>query len=203
MYFININNLIAGHRYQYNFNFTTICSSGEIMLFWHWCICQLLDEFTEHNVGYTTLWSYRKGLCMCDTFYSGIQLINIRPRKKIQLTNQGEEEHFVARTFGQGLLLFTAHIPYRVSCPDQQGQTNPLITQTADENESKMRPITTQAWLISLYRPLHTHWTHAHSHHTCTCKFHVYTKSQTRTSRCSSINNVTQEQRWGEVGNKP
>lgn len=47
---------------------------------------------------------------------------------------------------------FTALKPYGVSCSDQQGQTDPLITPTADENESKMRPISTQAWLISFYR---------------------------------------------------
>lgn len=40
---------------------------------------------------------------------------------------------------------FPALFPYRVSCPDQQGQTDPLIMETADENESKMRPITTRA----------------------------------------------------------
>lgn len=40
---------------------------------------------------------------------------------------------------------FPARIPYRVSAADQQGQTVALITHTADENESKMRPITTRA----------------------------------------------------------
>lgn len=93
------------------------------------------------------------------------------------------------------LLLFTVFFPYRVSCPDRQGQANPLITQTADENESKMRPITTQAWLISLYRPLHTHWTHALSSHMHTQVSHVHKKLDTL--RCLWINNVTQELRRG------
>lgn len=86
------------------------------------------------------------------------------------------EEPVVARKVGRGLPLFTALFAYRVSCPDQQGQTDPLITETADENESKMRPITKRAWLISFYRSLHTHWTHArlsYAHttsYTCTHK---------------------------------
>lgn len=66
-----------------------------------------------------------------------------------------------AKLVGQDLQLFTK-FPYRVSCLDQQGQMDPLITETTDENESKMRPITTRAWLISLFRPLHARWTHAH-----------------------------------------
>lgn len=55
------------------------------------------------------------------------------------------KEHVVPRKVGQGLALFSVLFPYRVSCPDQQGQTDPLITETTDENESKMRPITMRA----------------------------------------------------------
>lgn len=40
---------------------------------------------------------------------------------------------------------FPARIPYRVSAADQQGQALALVTHTADENESKMRPITARA----------------------------------------------------------
>lgn len=83
---------------------------------------------------------------------------------------------------------FPALFPYRFSAPDQQGQTVPLITQTADENESKMRPITTRPWLISFYRPLSTHTGLVHAYGTHTPKLHVYT----HTPRCVWINNGTE-----------
>ena len=73
-----------------------------------------------------------------------MQLINIRSKSiithKLHPKEQSEKKKKIV---DQGYL--QSYIPYRVSCPDQQGQTDPLITETADENESKMRPITTRA----------------------------------------------------------
>ncbi len=120
------------------------------------------------------IWGLRKGsgmlwylLIIFEAYYHGVQRISLDP-DQLQLTDSIFKEQrsmsFPGKV-GQGLPQLTALFPYRVSCPDQQGQTDPLITETADENESKMRPITTRAWLISLYRPLHTRWTHARSSH--------------------------------------
>lgn len=157
------------------------------------CMCRPLSPFSRLVVPWTqrvlnilygkaALWGFRKGFrCVMipiDHLWDILpcsQLINIRPRSITTYEHrlQRAEEPIVARKVGQGLPCYSQlFLPYRVSCPDQQGQTDPLITETADENESKMRPITTRAWLISLCRPLHTHWTHArssHAHTSYTC----------------------------------
>lgn len=56
-----------------------------------------------------------------------------------------EERKYVVKRVGQDFPRFTILFAYRVSCADQQGQMDPLITETTDENESKMRPITVRA----------------------------------------------------------
>lgn len=74
------------------------------------------------------------------------KLVDDKVPDQLQITNctirTGKE--IFAKLVGQDLQLFTK-FPYRVSCLDQQGQMDPLITETTDENESKMRPITTRA----------------------------------------------------------
>lgn len=114
-----------------------------------------------------------------DTYWSSLRHFTRRTQERsiLPLKNcifKEQRSLLFARKVGP---LFTAFFPYRVSCPDQQGQTDPLIMETAAENESKMRPITMRAWLISLYRPLHTHWTHARSSHVHTQVIRVHKKS--------------------------